>query len=170
MSHTVRLTEQVRGRYDHVRPVLRLDFDEVLREPLDEVRVRVGGTSIGRRVRAELGPMGPEQPRAGAEPRATEIPVSWHAADHPALFPTMNGRIRIRDAGAGAIEVGLVGEYTPPLGVVGTIADRFAGHESATASLRWYVLEVAGRLEAKLREHQPVVAWGSSTTAHARRS
>ncbi len=65
--------------------------------------------------------------------------------------------LRIRDAGDDDIEVRLVGEYTPPLGAVGTIADRFAGHEAATESLRGYVREVTARLATKLAEHEPVV-------------
>lgn len=158
MRQTVRLTERTRGRYEHVPPILRLDLDYVVREPLEELRVHVGGSSIGRRIQAAVGPMHISPRTFGIPARTLEIPVSWQAAEHPALFPTLNGQLRIREAGNDTIELRLTGEYTPPLGAIGAIGDRFAGHQAATASLRGYLLEVAHRLDAKLAEHAPPVA------------
>jgi hypothetical protein len=155
MKQTVRLTERIRGGYEHVPPILRLEFDHVIRDPLDELRVEVGGGSIGRRVRAEVGPISVSPRRPGLPSRALEVPVAWQAAEHPALFPILNGQLRIRDVGHDTIELRLTGGYTPPLGAIGAIGDRFAGHQAATASLRGYLLEVAHRLDAKLVEHTP---------------
>jgi hypothetical protein len=45
-------------------------------------------------------------------------------------------------------QVGLVGWYRPPLGVVGDMADRLGGHEIAEESIRHFVDDVARRLEA----------------------
>lgn len=156
MSKTkLRLTERIRGRYDQVPPVLRLEFDYVVRAPLDELRVQVGGNSVGRRIHAQIEPMLNRRRTFGLPARTLEIPLSWQAAQHPALFPSMNGQLRIRDAGHERIELCLTGEYTPPLGAIGAIGDRFVGHQAATSSLRGYLLEVAHRLEAKLGEHTP---------------
>ena len=153
MRQAVRLTEHSGGCYEHVPPVLRLDFDHVIRDPLRELRVQVGGGSIGRRVRAEVGPISMSPRKPGLPPRALEVPVTWSAAEHPALFPILNGQLRIGDIGHDTIELRLTGEYTPPLGALGAIGDRLAGHQAATVSLRAYLLEVAHRLDAKLAEH-----------------
>jgi hypothetical protein len=107
--------ERIRGCYEHVPPILRLEFDHVIREPLGELRVQVGGGSIGRRVRAEVGPMSVSPRKFGLPPRALEVPVAWQAAEHPALVPTLNGQLRICDAEHETIELRLTGEYTPPL-------------------------------------------------------
>jgi hypothetical protein len=170
MKQTVRLTERIRGCYDHVPPILRLEFDPVIREPLGELRVQVGGGSIGRRVRAEVGPMSISPRKIGLPPRALEVPVTWQAAEHPALFPTLNGQLCIRDVGHDTIELRLTGEYTPPLGAIGAIGDRFAGHQAATTSLRGYLLEVAHRLDAKLAEHAPPLSPPTSRTPLERSS
>ena len=170
MKQTVRLTEHIQGCYEHVAPILRLEFDHVIREPLGELRVQVGGGSIGRRVRAEVGPMSVSPRKFGLPPRALEVPVAWQAAEHPALFPTLNGQLRIRDAEHETIELRLTGEYTPPLGAIGVIGDRFAGHQAATASLRGYLVEVAQRLGAKLAEHTPPLSPPPSRTPLERSS
>ena len=155
MVRMVRLTERIHGQYEQVPPVLRLEFDHVIREPLDELRVQVGGSSLGRRVHAEVGPIRMSKQTRDLPPRTLEIPVSWRAAEHPALFPTMHGHLRIRGAGYDAIELRLTGKYSPPLGALGAIGDRFAGHQAVTASLGTYLLEVAHRLDAKLAQHAP---------------
>jgi hypothetical protein len=155
MTQAVQLSERIRGRYEQVPPILRLDFDHVVREPLDELRVQVGGGSIGRRVQVNLGPMQINPPTLDVPSRALEVPLSCQAAEHPALFPTMSGQLRIRHAGHDTIELSLTGEYTPPLGAIGAIGDRLAGHDAATASLRGYLVEVARRLTAELTEHTP---------------
>ena len=155
MRQAVRLTERISGNYEHVWPILRLEFDHVFRAPLAEVRVQVGASSISRRVQAQVGPASIGAAPGEFEPRTLTVPIWWRAADHPGLFPTLAGEIRVRNAGAGRIELRLTGEYTPPLGAIGAIADRFAGHQAATASLRADLLDVARRLEAELAEHPP---------------
>ena len=94
----------------------------------------------------------------GIEQGTLEIPVRWRAARHAVFFPTMRGRLVVRDNGFDAIVVRLVGTYRPPLGPLGWIIDRLFGRRAATASLERYLQTVAARLEAKLREHLPPVA------------
>jgi len=155
MKHEIRLTERIRGRYEQVPPILNLDFDYVIREPLDELRVQVGESSVGRRVDAEVGPLRTSARTRELPARTLEIPVDWRAAEHPALFPTMQGALRIRGTGRDSIELRLTGEYVPPLGVVGAVGDWLVGHEATTESLRRYLHDVAGRLGLKLAEHRP---------------
>ena len=158
MKQTVRLSERIRGRYERVAPILRLEFDSVIREPLDELRVQVGRSSVGRRVEARVGPPRSSPRTRGVPPGTITIPVSWRAAEHPALFPTMKGELRIAEAGADTIELLLTGEYRTPLGAIGALGERLAGHQAATSALYGYLREVAHRLDAKLAEHAPPFA------------
>ncbi len=151
------IAEELEGRFDDVPPLLRLELDDVVREPLNELRVRVGGGSLGRRVAAEVGTIELGGRTLGVAPRTLEIPLRWRAAEHPMLFPTMKGRLRVRDLGHDTLEVRLVGEYKPPFGVLGALVERFAGRQAASTSLRDYVLEVSRRLSQQLTKHAPPV-------------
>ena len=57
MRHTVDLTERIRGRYEHVSAILRLDCERIVHEPLRELRVPVGRSTVARRVDAHVGQM-----------------------------------------------------------------------------------------------------------------
>jgi len=153
MKQTIRLSERIRGHYDTVPALLRLDFDTVVRDPLEELRVQLGGSSIGRRVEAEVGPPRRSPHTRGIPPRSIVIPVAWHAAEHPALFPTMKGELHISEAGPDTIELLLTGEYRTPLGAIGALGDRLARHQAATSALYGYLRDVAHRLDTKLAEH-----------------
>jgi hypothetical protein len=155
MRHTVDLTERIRGRYEHVPAILRLDCEHIVHEPLRELRVQVGRSTVGRRVDARIGHMRLVGPSLGLSPRILEIPVQWRAADHARCFPTMTGILRITRGGPDAIELRLLGSYAPPLGPLGEFADRLAGHDAAAASLRGVLVEVARRLEETIRDHAP---------------
>jgi hypothetical protein len=153
------LAEAIEGRYTSVPPILRVEyeFDYIVREPLEELRVPLGGGSLGRRVDAELGPVQVGGRCVGLEPGTLEIPLRWRAARHPALFPTVEGRLVVHDAGRDTLEVRLEGTYRPPLGWLGALLDRLFGRRVATGSLGQYLHAVATRLAAKLAEHTPPV-------------
>jgi len=155
MRHAVNLTEQIRGRYEHVPAILRLDCERIVHEPLRELRVPVGRSTVGRRVDARIGHMRLVGRASGLSPSVVEIPVQWRAAEHARLFPAMTGVLRVTRAGPDAIEVRLVGSYAPPLGPLGELGDRIAGHDAAVASSRGVLAEVARRLEDALRNHAP---------------
>jgi hypothetical protein len=145
MKHPIDLAERIRGTYWHAAAILKLDLDPVVRAPLEELRFEIGGGAITRRVRAEVGPM-------ITEPNSLRIPLRWKAAEHPKLFPLMDGELQISDRGHD-IELRLVGEYRLPLGAIGAAADVVAGHRVAEKSLQGFLTEVANRLQAKLIEH-----------------
>jgi hypothetical protein len=151
MKHPIDLAEQIRGTYWHAAAILKLDLDSVVRAPLEELRFEIGGGAITRRVRAEVGPL-------ISEPNSLRIPLRWKAAEHPNLFPFMDGELQISDSGHD-IELCLVGEYRAPLGAIGAAADVVAGHRVAEKSLRGFLTEVANRLQAKLIEHTEGL-WG----------
>ncbi|HEV2310150.1 MAG TPA: hypothetical protein VGU73_06470 [Acidimicrobiia bacterium] len=160
MRHTIDLAELVRGRYEHVPAILRLDGEDIVQRPLRELRVRVGRSTVGRPVDAEVGDMRLVGPPSGLSAHSVEIPVRWRAREHPRLFPTMTGSLRITHAGPDAIELRLLGRYTPPLGPLGELADLVAGHEVVVASLRTVLVDVAGRLAEAISGHAPTPSRG----------
>jgi hypothetical protein len=146
MKHTIDLAEQIPGTYWHAAAILRLDLDAIVRAPLEELRLTVGGGAITRRVDAEVGSL-------DSGPASLRVPLKWQAFVHPSLFPVMNGELHISDVAGDHIELRLVGEYRTPLGAVGAVADALAGRRVAENSLRRFLAEVATRLRAKLTEH-----------------
>jgi len=148
MQRSVRIDERIVGGYAQVAPILRLEFDEVIRAPLDEMRVDFRGGFIGRPVDAQLGGL-------WADDQAVTVPVRWEASRHPRWFPRMDGRLELTGAGRGSIDVALVGSYTIPFGILGALLDRLRGRRAANRSLRRYVHEVAAGLEAQLVKHAP---------------
>jgi hypothetical protein len=146
MKHTIDLAEQIPGTYWHAAAILKLDLDAIVRAPLEELRLTVGGGAITRRVDAEVGSL-------DSGPASLRVPLKWQAFVHPSLFPVMNGELHISDVAGVHIELRLVGEYRAPLGVVGAVADAVAGRRVAEKSLRGFLAEVATRLRAKLTEH-----------------
>jgi hypothetical protein len=146
MKHSIDLAEQIPGTYWHAAAILKLDLDAIVRAPLEELRLTVGGGAITRRVDAEVGLL-------DSGPASLRVPLKWQAFVHPSLFPVMNGELHISDAVGGKIELRLVGAYRTPLGAVGAAADALAGRRVAEKSLRGFLAEVAILLRAKLIEH-----------------
>jgi hypothetical protein len=146
MKHPIDLAERIRGTYWHAAAILKLDLDQVVKAPLEELRFEVGGGAVTRRVDAEVGPM-------ETDPASLRIPLRWKAAEHPKLFPLMDGELHITDVAGHDIELRIVGEYRLPLGAIGAAADAVAGHRVAEKSIRRFLEEVSRRLTDKLIEH-----------------
>lgn len=151
MKQAIDVAQQIRGTYWHAAAILKLEVDQIIRTPLQELRFEVGGSAITRRVEAEVGPI-------ASGPASLRVPLHWHAFEHPSLFPVMDAELRIRDVDGGQVELRLVGEYRAPLGAVGAFADAVAGHRVAGKSVHGFLAEVANRLEARLADH----AWRAS--------
>jgi hypothetical protein len=132
---------------------MEIDAESVVRPALDELRIEFGGgTSLGRTVELELGAF---QRRSDV----SRLPLRWGAREHGSLFPTMEAELQLSDAGPAETEVRLVGEYEPPLGALGAMADRMAGHRIAERSVRDFLEGVAGRLRERLTVHSESVFW-----------
>ena len=146
MNHAIDLTKRIPGTYWHAAAILKLELDQIVRAPLEELRIEIGGGAITRRVDAEVGPL--------INGHGTlRVPVRWKAAEHPSLFPVMDADLHVSDLDSGHIELRLVGEYRPPLGAVGAVADAVAGRRVAEHSVHDFLTDVAQRLEAELVEH-----------------
>ena len=146
MKHEIDLAARIPGTYWHAAAILKVELDPIVRSPLEELRVQIGGGAVTRGIVADVGPM-------ETESNHLRVPLRWRAAEHPNLFPVMDADLRISDAAGDHIEVRVVGEYRTPLGAVGAVADVLAGRRVAESSIRRFVADVALRLEAKLEEH-----------------
>src|SRR5215472_6535301 len=120
VKHAIDLAEQIPGTYWHAAAILKLELDPVVRVPAQELRLEIGGGAVTRRVHAAVGPV------IGG-PGSLSVPQHWTAAEHPNLFPVMDGELRIIDVAGNRIELRHLGEYHTPLGAVGAIANAMAG-------------------------------------------
>jgi hypothetical protein len=146
MDHAIDLTKRIPGIYWHAAAILKVELDQIVRSPLEELRIEIGGGAITRRVDAEVGPL--------INGHGTlRMPVRWKAAEHPNLFPVMVADLHVSDLDGDHIELRFVGEYRAPLGAVGAVADTLAGSRLAEKSLNTFLTDVAHRLEAALAEH-----------------
>ena len=73
--------------------------------------------SIGRMVEVRIGPPRHQQ-------RGTVIDVQWQAAGGSAWFPVMQADVSMLGLGAAATHLEFSGNYTPPSGIPGRVADR----------------------------------------------
>jgi hypothetical protein len=109
-----------------------------------ELHVHLGGVEVARNVAMQFGELIWDDDRAG-------LSVHCRAARHPGMFPLLEARFELASLPSGRrhlTQVGLVGRYRPPLGVLGDIADRLGGSGIAVESIRRFVEDVARRLEA----------------------
>ena len=146
MDHAIQLTKRIPGIYWHAAAILKVELDQIVLSPLEELRFEVGGGAITRRVDGQVGPL-------ISGHGALRVPLRWRAAEHPTLFPVMDGDLHVGDLDDHQIELRFAGEYRAPLGAVGAMADTLAGHRVAEKSINTFLTEVARRLEAALVEH-----------------
>jgi hypothetical protein len=100
------------------------------------------GVELSRTVRVHLGPLLEDDDGAVA------LPLWWEAAEHPSLFPTLDGGLEVRSVADGT-ELCLLGSYRPPLGRAGAYADAVVGHRLALVCLKGFLADTAERLAAR---------------------
>jgi hypothetical protein len=160
MKRPIDVAVRMKGEWWVACAEMRIDAESVVRPALDEVRVEFGrGSSMGRTVDLELGSF-----EHGSE--IARLPLRWLAKEHTNLFPTMVGELRLSDVGSAETELRLVGEYEPPLGALGAVADRMAGHRVAERSVRDFLEGVAHRLRERLTAHAESVFWRRMPIGH----
>ena len=119
-------TEQARGRAEDL--AARLSFS-------------IGKVEVGKQVRVTLG-------EALLEPGACWLPMRWRATKGGAwLFPHMKGKLEIQALSESECQLSLIGDYTPPLGTFGAIADLLVMHQVAEASVCAFVQGLKARIE-----------------------
>jgi hypothetical protein len=126
-------------------------------ERLAEFHVHRAGLDFARDVRITLGTLQAGDHRA-------RLPIEWEDSRRPGLFPVVEGIVELLPlTGARlATQVGVIGRYQPPLGLLGAVADTLAGARLVLESAGRFVDEIAARLEANI---EPVGPMPSSLSA-----
>jgi hypothetical protein len=109
---------------------------------LDGVEVAVDARIYVHRIREEEGV-------AGLAP-VTVIEVGWEGKRAPALFPTMRAELSAWPLTADETQLELTGSYSPPLGIMGSLADAAALHRVAEAVVQRFLEDIARELRREL--------------------
>jgi hypothetical protein len=79
--------------------------------------------------------------------RSVGLAVRWEATGPGGgLFPVLDADITMTPAGGQVTILAVTGSYRPPLGPMGAALDRAILHRVATATIRAFLAEVAGRI------------------------
>jgi hypothetical protein len=158
----IRSYDYVNQPYEPVRDALKQDaasvFERATRraearrgELLAALSVELGGVQVGKDVELSVGELHEEQRGSSTMSRVLHVPLSWHAAQAPGLFPVMRGEFLVYPLSSSETQIELHGHYAVPLGVVGNVLDAVAGHRLAEASVQRFVHAVAEHLRQRLQ-------------------
>jgi hypothetical protein len=111
------------------------------------LKVTIAGLEVSADIKLSVGAI---QELSGPTP-VTRIPVSWEAAERPALFPLMDAELSVYPLTPTETQLDFLGRYDPPLSVVGDAANALIGHRIAEASVHRFVADVARYLREHLR-------------------
>lgn len=114
-----------------------------------QLRVTVGGVDVAADIVFTIGAVEDDTSGPIGGP-LTRVPVSWEAANHPQLFPLMNGVLTVYPLTASETQLDFLGRYDTPLGVVGSAVDALVGHRIAEASVHRFIGDVARYLRDKI--------------------
>jgi hypothetical protein len=79
--------------------------------------------------------------------RSVGLAVRWEATGPGGgLFPVLDADITMTPAGGQVTILAVTGSYRPPLGTMGAALDRAVLHRVASATIRAFLAEVAGRI------------------------
>jgi Rrf2 family protein len=117
------------------------------------VRVGPGGPAwLGKTVGVQLGTVRDVE-------GTLVIPLSWEATGPSALFPRLEGELRVAPIDPDRSELSLAGHYRPPLGRAGLVLDEVLLVHVARATVRSFLRQVAWALEETAR-HRPAELGG----------
>ena len=144
MEHTIELEATVRAPVEEVRDAFVRRSTQGVEPTRLEVELSTGG-SVRQQVDVHFGALQVE------EQSATQS-IHIEAADHPYLFPTLDGElVALGMQPEAETRICLTGRYRPPLGVAGAIGDRLGGQRRAEGSVEAFfedlVADIAGELE-----------------------
>ncbi|HVA37011.1 MAG TPA: hypothetical protein VNJ51_05305 [Candidatus Dormibacteraeota bacterium] len=86
---------------------------------------------LSRKVQMHLGAL-------DQRPDATLLPISWRVPESRA-FPEFHGWIETAPISSMRTHLAILGDYTPPLGLVGSVIDAIGGHLVAELTVRRFV-------------------------------
>jgi hypothetical protein len=116
-----------------------------------ELRVRRSGLDLGREVRMVLGDI-----EIGIH--SARLPLRWEDATRPGLFPVLDATLEVAPVRAGRhamTQLGLFGQYRPPFGRFGALADSLAGQRIVLESIERFLDDLVDRFHGDLPEPEP---------------
>jgi hypothetical protein len=116
-----------------------------------ELHAKIAGIGVNKRVRVEILSYTDME---SADEKQLVVELAWEATSVPYWFPTMQARLNVSPVSDEETRLEFVGEYEPPLGLVGQAFDAVVGHQIAESSIRHFVREVAGYLRTRLEHPQ----------------
>lgn len=159
-SKYLRAFDYVNRPYGLVRDALLDDAEDIFRnatraaasrayDVASALHVEVGGVEIGAEIDITVGAI---EESGGIRPSSatTRVRLEWEAAKHPRLFPEMKGELAVYALSDSETQVDFDGQYTPPLGAVGSAIDKVVGHRIAEASIHRFVADVTDYLRRTL--------------------
>jgi hypothetical protein len=156
----LRTYEYVDRPFDRVRAALRSHAAELLQRSthsasaradsiVANIQVGAGGLAVGVDVRIQIGAIRDEDAVGGMLP-VTHVPLTWAAAQSPALFPSMEAELSAWPLSKDETQLEIKGTYEPPLGPVGTAIDATLLHGVAEASVKRLLDDLAEQLRREL--------------------
>jgi hypothetical protein len=156
----LRCYQYVHRPYDEVRAILHREPLELLQrattsaaaragELAANLHITLGGIQIGVDIRPYLRRVRDEQGIAGLAP-VTRLEIGWEASQTPGLCPSMQLELSTWALSSTETQLEIVGEYRPPLGVVGNALDAAVGHRIAEASVHRFLDEVIEQMKRDL--------------------
>lgn len=160
-SKTIRVFDYVNQPYETVRDRLTDDSIGVFRDATkvaalrastvaSELHVTIAGIEVGAEIAITINSV-ESTSKTVTSPETTKIELEWEAAKMPRLFPFMSAKLLIYPLTATETQLDLIGEYEPPLGIVGSAIDAAVGHRIAEASVHHFVKDIAGFLRAEFQ-------------------
>ncbi len=110
---------------------------------MKRVGLSFGGVRLARRVHLEISP-----PRPLGD--TCVIAISWRPVSNNPLLPSLDGDVEICPLGEDHAQLAISARYRPPLGWVGSIADRALMRRIAEATVKDFLDRVAERVEVAI--------------------
>ena len=79
--------------------------------------------------------------------------LQWRARRHASLFPVMEADLMVRPSSSTSAEIVLAGEYRPPLGLFGFVADRVIGSRLAISTAQAFLDDLARSISTDRSAH-----------------
>ena len=159
-SKTIRVYDYVNHPYADVREKIISDSASIFRDATksaagraksvaSELRVNFAGIEVGADISISVIDITEHRESALSGP-ITQIDLEWEAVRMPRLFPFMKATLSLYALTASETQLDLLGEYEPPLGLVGSAMDAVIGHRIAEASVHQFIADVAAYLRSAL--------------------
>ncbi len=156
----IRSFDYVNHPYERVRDALSEDAAAVFQAATkaaseraqtvaSALRVNIAGLEVSSDIAISIHSV--EEKKGGAKaPLTTRIELEWEAAKAPRLFPLMKAELSIYALTATETQLDFAGNYTPPLGPLGTAANALVGYRIAEACVHRFLTDVARYLREGL--------------------